>query len=848
MAAKKRTASDFQSAQAATLFESAVRAHQAGQLREAEQLYRRLLAADPKHVDGLHLLGVLAHQAGHSGVAVELIGQALALNDRVPEFHYNIGLAYGALGRFDQAAAHNSRAVALRPDYAEAHLNLGNALNAQKQHPAALESYRRALALWPSPEAHTNLANALAELGRTDEAIRHYRQALDLRPDHADAHNNLGVALMAQGDAAQAAEHHRRAAELNPAMTPALINLGNALRALGRPEEAIAWYQRALQRDPNHAEAHNNLGGALMARGAYADATVCFERALALKPDLAQALVNLGKTLVVKGDLARALHVARQTHDRQETTETRALFYLCLRDPRSAPHAAAHYDYLVRAINEPWGNPRSLTEVATSLIKQNAEIGACIARAESAWPRLPSADELYGASGFAALARDRLLHALLEAVQNSDVGLERLLTGVRALLLRAAIDGADDPDDGHLIFYCALARQCFINEYVFACSAGESDQVSELRQRVSTALASGGPVAPLALAALAAYVPLHTLPEADRLLSRLWPDAVHAVVAQQVSEPQEEVRHRAAMPRLTDIKDAGSLAVRQQYEENPYPRWTRTAPGGKPQPIDAYLRDRFPLAPFRPLGKPCVEYLVAGCGTGHQVASVALVFSDTKMTAIDLSLASLGYAKRMAGTLGLCDVVFGQADILELASLGRTFDVVDSSGVLHHVSDGYAGWRVLLSILRPGGIMRTALYSTIARRDIAVARECMASRGLKGTVADIRLARQAIMSMPDARSERNVMKIKDFFSTSDCRDLLFHVQERTSTIPELKAFLAQQDLTFLGFESDPGTLQRYAERFPDDPAKTNLDYWHAFEQDNPDTFLAMYEFWTQKRG
>src|SRR5581483_8515285 len=104
---------------------------------------------------------------------------------------------------------------------------------------------------------------------------------------------------------------------------------------------------------------------------------------------------------------------------------------------------------------------------------------------------------------------------------------------------------------------------------------------------VSAALADGAAIPALSLAALAAYVPLHTLPESERLLSRPWPDAVRAVLAQQVSEPQEEARYRAAMPRLTDIKNAGSVAVRQQYEENPYPRWIKTAPGGKPQRIDA---------------------------------------------------------------------------------------------------------------------------------------------------------------------------------------------------------------------------------------------------------------------
>ena len=87
----------FRAAQAATEFSAALRAHQAGRMQEAEQHYRQVLAADAKHIDALHLFGVLAHQVGRSDAAVELIGKALALDERVPDFHYNIGLAYGAL-------------------------------------------------------------------------------------------------------------------------------------------------------------------------------------------------------------------------------------------------------------------------------------------------------------------------------------------------------------------------------------------------------------------------------------------------------------------------------------------------------------------------------------------------------------------------------------------------------------------------------------------------------------------------------------------------------------------------------------------------------------------------------
>ena len=386
-----------------------------------------------------------------------------------------------------------------------------------------------------------------------------------------------------------------------------------------------------------------------------------------------------------------------------------------------------------------------------------------MARVEAAWPAVPTGDALFGASGVAPIAQDRLLRMLLELVQSFDVGLEWFLTAARATLLQQAAQAdAADTDEQSLTFYCALARQCFINEYVFAYPPNEADEVRRLQERLSAALASGAPVPPLWVAALAAYVPLHTLPFADALLGRDWPDAVRAVLLQQVSEPADEARHRAAMPRLTRIEDASSQAVRAQYEVNPYPRWTKMAQIHKPKTVDHYLRERFPLAPFRPLGKPKLDYLIAGCGSGQHVASVATWFSDAQFTAIDLSLTSLGYAKRMTANMGLTDIAFGQADILELASLGRTFDVIDSSGVLHHFSDGYAGWRVLLSILRPGGIMRVALYSTIARRHIEAGRQYIAAKGYTGSAADIRQCRQDIMAMAEDEPIRSVMTIHRF--------------------------------------------------------------------------------------
>ena len=64
-------------------------------------------------------------------------------------------------------------------------------------------------------------------------------------------------------------------------------------------------------------------------------------------------------------------------------------------------------------------------------------------------------------------------------------------------------------------------------------------------------------------------------------------------------------------------------------------------------------------------------------------------------------------------------------------------------------------------------------------------------------------------------------------------------------MPEIAAFLAENELQFLGFTLDPQTLRNYARQFPADTAMTDLAQWHRFESENPDTFASMYRFWVQ---
>jgi 2-polyprenyl-3-methyl-5-hydroxy-6-metoxy-1,4-benzoquinol methylase len=378
--------------------------------------------------------------------------------------------------------------------------------------------------------------------------------------------------------------------------------------------------------------------------------------------------------------------------------------------------------------------------------KQSAAVTAPLNRLADAWPRQIGLAALLGAQGAHTMAREAMLLALLRSKVVHDLELERLLTALRRGLLQYASEGDRQPvDDDGLELFGALAQQCFLNEYVFALGDVEQAELQHLRDRIVAALKAGTEVAALDVIVAASYLPLHRLPGASALLARSWPDAVARLLTQQIREPLEEDSDRHNILALTPIYDAVSLQVQHQYEESPYPRWT-AVPQIEPTTVVNFLRNRLNIVPISwPQTTVGVDILIAGCGTGSHSVDSALRFPLAHILAIDISRTSLAYARRKSRALGLTNIEYGQADILRLASLDRRFDVIETVGVLHHLADPAAGWRVLLSLLRPHGLMLVGLYSATARQSLAAARAFIAERGFRATAEDIRACRQALI-------------------------------------------------------------------------------------------------------
>jgi predicted TPR repeat methyltransferase len=180
---------------------------QRGQLADAEEIYRRVLAVAPDHPDIMHFYGVLLHQLGRSEEAIAKIEESLTLEPDRAECYNNLGIIFRALERYDEAIAAYMKATGLDPTHANAYNNLG-VLHRFTGKPAEAEAaYRKAIELKPAyAEAYHNLGVLLSGQKRTRDAILCYFKVLSLEPARADDRRMLAIAYCEIGERGKAIE------------------------------------------------------------------------------------------------------------------------------------------------------------------------------------------------------------------------------------------------------------------------------------------------------------------------------------------------------------------------------------------------------------------------------------------------------------------------------------------------------------------------------------------------------------------------------------------------------------------------------------------------------------------
>jgi tetratricopeptide (TPR) repeat protein len=300
-----------------------VTAHNAGNLHEAERLYKAILQSQPKHPDASHNLGLIVILAYQIETALTLFKTALDANPNIEQFWLSYIDALLKAKRLKDAKHAITKAKKKGFDTKKLEVLLSQSkdlivskVTLQAQVKTLQENYQNGrfddaekLAMSITHEfphhqfAWKVLGAIFGQTDRNTEALNANKTAVALGPQDADAYNNLGVTLQDLGRLAEAEASYKQSIALKSDFTKAHFNLGITLRELGKLDEAEASYKQAIALKPDFAEAYFKLGQILYANGDIDCAIESHQKAYEIDSSLREneLLLNVLRSKITRG-------------------------------------------------------------------------------------------------------------------------------------------------------------------------------------------------------------------------------------------------------------------------------------------------------------------------------------------------------------------------------------------------------------------------------------------------------------------------------------------------------------------------------------------------------------------
>ncbi|MBF0130561.1 MAG: class I SAM-dependent methyltransferase [Alphaproteobacteria bacterium] len=256
-------------------------------------------------------------------------------------------------------------------------------------------------------------------------------------------------------------------------------------------------------------------------------------------------------------------------------------------------------------------------------------------------------------------------------------------------------------------------------------------------------------------------------------------------------------------------------AVQSQYERFPYP-----------PPLDAISSEILEGNGFM-MGCPSREFhiywpslperrdldiLIAGCGSSQAVQD-AYTLPEARFTAIDLSQTSIDNSKRLMAQHGVKNIEFHQMSLYDVEELGRDFDLIVSTGVIHHLPDPAAGLRALRKVLRRDGSMLLLLYGRYGRDSVYLFQQMFRLMGISGeTVTEEQIAQMVdlVRNVPPTHPFHLRKDIYNDFRPAEIVDLYLHPQDVAYTVPEIYDLLAEAGLSMQRFIQQAPYVPRFS--------------------------------------
>jgi SAM-dependent methyltransferase len=237
-------------------------------------------------------------------------------------------------------------------------------------------------------------------------------------------------------------------------------------------------------------------------------------------------------------------------------------------------------------------------------------------------------------------------------------------------------------------------------------------------------------------------------------------------------------------------------AVSAFYTAHPYPPPVENLDRARDEWHDAnrHRADFHLLWPDRPY-RADLDILVAGCGT-WQAAKYALCRPDASVVGIDVSPTSIEHTDRLKRQYDLTNLETRQLSIERARDLGRQFDLVVCTGVLHHLADPDAGLSALRLVLRPGGAMYLMVYAPYGRAGVYMLQEYCRKLGIGTSEQEIRDLVATLEPLPQHHPLAPLLRgSRDARNPDALADALLNPRDRAYSVPQLFDYLGRNGLT-----------------------------------------------------